>query len=249
MRGSKTATGSVAARSGSVQDFIHSTSALFTASGRSSVEPCPHSGTTTSRAFGMAAAISRDASGGVSGSLSPTSTRVGTEMAGRPGREFGPGDDRLALARETVGADRDRHAQIDRAQRRVGAPRWVQDPGESLLDQRREVAIARMGEERPPLGRLLRRIGARGGADERELAHPLGGPPHDLEADVAAHRDSREREARRGVRKDLLGHLRNRASLGGGEGHGPVRPERDGLRGEYLRGAKQAGHKNNRRHP
>ena len=51
---------SMACRSSTRSQLIHSTSALLTASGRSSVERCPQSGMTTSRLSGMSAAISSD---------------------------------------------------------------------------------------------------------------------------------------------------------------------------------------------
>src|SRR5690606_37466448 len=52
-------------------------SARLTASGRSRVDRCPHSGTTSSLAPGIPSAISRANPGGVRASSAPTRTSVG----------------------------------------------------------------------------------------------------------------------------------------------------------------------------
>ena len=62
-------------------------SAAFTGSGRSMVDRCPQSGTTTSREPAMPPAISRASSGGVNSSPSPTSTSVGQPISDSSGRE------------------------------------------------------------------------------------------------------------------------------------------------------------------
>ena len=57
-------------------------------------------------------------------------------------------------------------------------------------------------------GGRLRRIRPRLGVDQRQFCHPLRRLPHDLERDIAAHRMSRQREARRRLGQDPA---RNRA--------------------------------------
>jgi len=54
----------------------------------------------------------------------------------------------------------------------------------------------------PAALRLLRRLGACAGIEECKLGHPLRRLAHDLERDVAAHRQARERKARRGSAQD-----------------------------------------------
>jgi hypothetical protein len=49
--------------------------------------------------------------------------------------------------------------------------------------------------------RLFRCFAARAGVEERELGDPLRRLTHDLESDIAAHRQTGEREARRSRRQ------------------------------------------------
>ncbi len=103
------------------QAASQSRKAALTASGRSSGEVWPHSGTITSFAPGIASAISRANSGGVTGSLSPTSTRLGTAIEGSSRRESGLPITAAVWAREGRAPDVGRHAPLGGREHRIAA--------------------------------------------------------------------------------------------------------------------------------
>ena len=172
----------------------HSTSARFTASGRSSVDRCPQSGTTTRRAAGMPAAISCDNAGGVSSSPSPTSTRVGQRIAARSGRGSRRAHDRLLLAHEGRRPGLLRHQAHDAARARHrpgGRGGRTRETAASAISaeaaRSRASAICALA----PLGLLRRFRRAPRCRAERASRHALGRQPPHGEGDVAAHRQTR----------------------------------------------------------
>jgi hypothetical protein len=80
------------------QGSIHSASARVTISGRSMVERCPQSETTTSREPAMPVASSCESAGGVSASPSPTSHQRGTTDRRQQRPRIGARHDRVLLA-------------------------------------------------------------------------------------------------------------------------------------------------------
>src|SRR5262249_1264173 len=137
----------------------------FTASGRSMVERCPQSATTTSRDPATPAAISCASAGGVSSSPSPTSTSVGHLIAGNNGRASG----RVLIAccwPQNACAPGSPAMRRTRAQRFVALPVAVDEYwklqrrhlGESAGLGERDLGLAPRG--------LLRRFGSRRGVEQ-----------------------------------------------------------------------------------
>ena len=153
--------------------------------------------TTTRRAPGMPAAISCASAGGVSASPSPTKTSVGQAMAARPGRESGRPMIACCWRRNASGPVSSAMART----RRLSAA----SPWRSRCTSSGKVDVHRFGEAAglcefdttPPRLRLLRGFRPRSGVEQRQFGDPLRRLPHDLEGDVAAHRQAGERKARR----------------------------------------------------
>ena len=100
---------------------------------------------------------------------------------------------------------------------------------------RRTPSRSAVGDELPPPGRALGRIGARAGIEQRQPLHPLRRLAHDLVGDVAAHGEAGEGEARRRRGQDragdaghgvVAGVIGNRAVGDVGEGGDLRRPQR-----------------------
>ena len=107
------------------------------------------------------------------------------------------------------------------------------------MDEQRQKARGR-GLERAALGErdqvaparpCFGAVGPRLGVEQRQLNHPLGHAPHDLEGDVAAHREAAQREALGRLGQHRLGHRGD--AVGAGQVHHPhlgAVGERRGLR-------------------
>jgi hypothetical protein len=143
------------------QRAIHSVSAPFTASGRSMVERCPQSATTTSRDPAMAAAISRDSGGGVSSSPSPTSTRVRTGDRGQDWPDIRPRHDRLLLAQEGLRTSFVGHRPHPRSERRVVLAVAMNEDWKLQRRNFVEATALREHDLRLASLALLRRLGSR----------------------------------------------------------------------------------------
>ncbi len=193
----------------SLHDVIHSTSAWFTACGCSSVDKWPEPGMMTRREPGIPAAISRDNSGGVPLSCSPTRTRVGQAMAAESGRESGRAMIASLVPKICLRAGFFRHAQHDGLERRVAVTIGVHEEGKAFFGDFGKTPAFCLFHRRPPALGLFRSLRPRTGVEERQLRHPLRRLPHDLEGDVTAHRQPREREARRRCGKDAAGNRRH----------------------------------------
>ena len=187
---------------GCAQEASQSTSALVTCEGRSSVDRCPQSGTTTSRAPSMPSASSSASSGGVDRvAIADEDER---RAADRP--QVGPGvdtsHDRPLLADEGRRARLVGH-EVDQApQRFVVLSVGVDEQGKLLIGDLVETTGARQADLARATLALRDRVGSRGGVQQREPHDPLGRLAHDLERHVAAHREASEGEARRGVGQD-----------------------------------------------
>ena len=178
----------------------------LTISGCSSGLRWPHAGRTTSVAFGIAAAISSCAAGGVRASWRPARTRVGTGDGAERGPAVDPVQDCGLLAEETVPADLPGHRGDGPDQRPVGEPVRVNEQRQELADHGLELAPLRTCDHAEPPFARLGRIGARLGIQECQPEHPFRRPAHDLERDVAAHREAAEREALGCLGEHRLGH-------------------------------------------
>jgi len=107
-----------------------------------------------------------------------------------------PSHDRVLLAYERFGPGLLRHQAIDVLQRRVAmAVAMDQQRKQDVGDLGKASSLRQADETVPPLG-LLGRVGARPGVQQRELRDTCGRLAHDLERDVATHRQASEREAR-----------------------------------------------------
>ena len=83
-----------------------------------------------------------------------------------------------------------------------------------LTDHGLELAPLRARDHgEPPLARFGR-VGARLGIQQRQPEHPLRGPAHDLESDVAAQRKAAEREALRCLGEHPLGQAGDAVGTG-----------------------------------
>src|SRR5262249_34946532 len=165
------------------------------ASGRSMVERCPQSATTTNRDPATQASISCESACGVSSSPSPTSTSVGHLIAGNNGRAFRPRHDRLLLAQERLRSGFLGHEAHARAQRFVALPVAMDEYWK--LQRRHLGESAGLGERNLRLATrgLLRRFGSRRGVEQRKPLDALGRVPHDCQSEVAPHREPGERKA------------------------------------------------------
>ena len=162
----------------------------------------------------MPAAISCDSAGGVSSSPSPTRTSVGQSMAASVGRESARAHDRLLLAQKGLGAGLLGHGAHEAFQGRIAVTR--------AMHQQWKLAVGHLGEAAgpgefdavPAAFGLFRRLGARTGIEQRQLRDPLRRLPHDLEGDVAAHRQAGERKTRRRGGQNAARDRRDRGRRG-----------------------------------
>ena len=165
-----------------------STSALVTAAGCSSVDRWPLSGIVTSRDPGMPAAISRASSGGVASSPSPTRTSVGQGIGGETRTRIRPAEDGLLLAQIGLKAGVFGHAAHDALERFVAVTVAMHIERKSeFRDLRIAAVLGHRHQDAAPLG-LLRRVRPRPGIEQRQFGDALRRLAHDLEGDVAAHR-------------------------------------------------------------
>src|SRR4029453_6600992 len=173
------------------QLVIHSTSAVFTASGCSMVERCPQSGTMTSHDPAMPSASSRESAGGVSSSPSPTSTSVGHLIVANSGR---PRHDRSLLPQENLRSGFLGHDAHARSQRGVALPVAMHE--ERKLQRRNLGEAAALGERDLRLATrgLLRGFRPRRGVEQRELLHAFGRLPHARQGEIAHHHNAPDRK-------------------------------------------------------
>ena len=220
---------------------------MFTACGRSMVDKWPHSGTTTRFAPGIAAAISRAKSGGVASSLSPTRTSVGHLIAREARTRIHARHDRLLLAQIGFRAGLLVHGAHGCLERRVVVTAVVHQGGILRLQNFAEAAALGQRDERLALLGPLRRLAARAGVEQRELGDARCRLAHDLEGDIAAHRQPDQRKARRGCGQDPPRHRRHAVVAPMiGDGDGTELPQRRDLLGIKPRRAVQPGDKNGR---
>ena len=163
----------------------------------------------TRREPGIPAAISRDNSGGVPLSCSPTRTRVGQAMAASPWTGIRAGDDRLLVPKVGLRAGFFRHAQHNGLERRIAVTIGVHEEEKGFFGDFGKTSAFCLFHRRPPALGLFRSLGPCAGVKQRQLRHPLRRLPHDLEGDVTAHRQPRERETRRRCGKDAAGDRRH----------------------------------------
>ena len=147
---------------------------------------------TTSRALGMSVAISRCSSTGVALFLMlPHRTKGRTVDERQAGPAVRAGDDRRLLAQEGVAADPRGHAHHGFGHIRGRSPVLMnplrqQPPGDPL-------EFALLAHLPSGCGGSSVCLGVSGwgrGVEQREPRHPFRGLPHDLERDIAAHRQS-----------------------------------------------------------
>ncbi len=179
------------------QPVIHSTSARFTASGRSMVERCPQSANGDEPRSGDAGRdLLRERRRGELIAIADQH-QGRTFDRGQAGPCIRPRHDRLLLAQEGLRAGllgHDAHALAS-----------ASSPLPVAMDEYRKLQRRHLGESAglgkrdlrlAPRG-LLRRFGPRRGIEQRELGDALGRVPHDGQGEVAAHGKPGERKARR----------------------------------------------------
>ena len=134
----------------------------------------------------------------------------------------------LARLLTHVGCDADLvcHLVDQRAQLRIAVARRMHQPREQRIDHLLEAPLHRQLHLRAPRGTRFRGVGPRHRVQQRQFQHPLRRLAHDLEGQVAAHRQADEREARRGALQHARRHARHVLIAGViGDHDGTVTPQ------------------------
>jgi hypothetical protein len=150
------------------------------------------------------------------------------------------------LAHERVRSGLFGHEPVDLLEPGVAVPLAMHEQRKNQIRYLREAPfLGDLDLAKAPLG-LLGHVGTRPGIEQRELGHPLRRLPHELECDVAAHREADQREARRRGVKDT-GRDQAHAIVAGvaSDLDRSESPERRYLIGVEARRAAQSGHQQN----
>ena len=190
--------------------FIQATSSFVTASGRSIVDRWPQSAIFTSRAPGIAGRHFVRERRRRRLILLPDEHQSRAADRRQQRTRVRAGHDRVLLAHVGLRPDVMAHRQIFGLQCRVlGAARMDIDRKLHVDDFGETAAFGEIDID-APFRLRLRRVVTRAGVEQRELCNPIRCLPHDLQRDVAAHREPGERKTRRRSGKDALGDRRHR---------------------------------------
>jgi hypothetical protein len=104
-----------------------------------------------------------------------------------------------------LSSNRQPHANRGADERRIGLVVGMKQPWCQLAENRFQLAGLDPGDGRAPTLALFRRVRAGGRVQKGEANYAIRRAPHDLEGDLAAHGQTREREARRRIGEDSGG--------------------------------------------